>query len=124
MDYPKVLLVEDDLELSDVIKDHLSSMKCAVEIAPDGHQAIKMMENKKYTCLISDIRMPVMDGIEMIRKMRSLGIETPVIFMTGFSSYTAEEIADVGGVVLLEKPFTSEQLSEIVTGYIELLEAG
>lgn len=119
---PKILIVEDDFDLGDIIKDHLSSLGCEVEIAEDGLRALEMLQSDTYTCVMSDIRMPVMNGMEMKAKMNELGINTPVIFMTGYSEYSEKQIDEMGGVVLLEKPFNSSKLTELVTGYIDLLE--
>jgi len=118
---PKILLVEDDFELADIMKDQFELFGCEVDLAQNGIEAIDRLKEKNYTCIISDIRMPKMDGISMLSKIREMGIDTPTVIMTGFSNYTEKEVISTGAAVLLEKPFTTDKLKELVEMYIELL---
>ncbi len=118
---PTILLVEDDASLRTALKDQLVKLGCKVDVAENGQEAMTVMSTKKYTCVISDIRMPNVDGISLLDSMRLQGISTPIIMMTGHSEYTEVEIVKRGGAVLLEKPFDRTRLKELVQDYIMLL---
>jgi DNA-binding NtrC family response regulator len=118
MDKPRVLIVEDDTDLQEILEKHLTRLGCDVELASNGEEALKKLKTDTFTCLLSDIRMPGMDGVQMITKMKEQDIETPVVFMTGYSSYKDEEISHKGGVVLLEKPMNFEKLKELYDRFI------
>jgi FixJ family two-component response regulator len=87
----------------------------------NGEDALKLLNQQKFTCLISDVRMPKIDGMSLLEKLTEQGIETPVIMMTGFSEYSEAEVAKKGGAVLLEKPFNRAKLKELVEDYIMML---
>jgi len=117
----KVLLVEDDSMLQDVLKETLKGFGCVVMTANNGQEAIAKLKSEIFSVIISDIKMPKMDGLSLLETLKSLNIETPVVMMTGYSEYKDDQIAHAGGVVLLEKPFTREQLRELFDSYMSLL---
>lgn len=122
LNQPKILLVEDDNDLREILEENLQELGCECVAAKDGLEALDLLRNNDYTSIISDIRMPNMDGMDMLKTMRNEGINTPVIFITGYSEYSEEMIDSAGGVTVIHKPFSFEQITEIVEGYIELLD--
>ncbi len=118
---PKVLLVEDDGDLNALLKEQLEIFGCEVDSVADGVEAINLAKCGAYSCIISDIRMPNMDGMQMSKELKKMNINIPVIFMTGYSEYTDKEIAQNDGVILLEKPFSIKQLKELFEIYIDVL---
>ncbi len=118
---PHILLVEDDSSLRNTLKEQLEKLNCSVEAVENGQEALKMLESKKYTCVISDVRMPKVDGMSLLDRMKDMGLETPIVMMTGFSEYSEAEISKKGGAVLLEKPFNRTKLKELVEDYIMML---
>lgn len=120
----KVLLVEDDSMLQEVLKETLESFGCVVLTSNNGQEAIVKLKSDKFDVIISDIKMPKMDGLSLLETLKNLNIETPVVMMTGYSEYKDDQIAHAGGVVLLEKPFTREQLRELFDSYMSLLPTG
>lgn len=120
----KVLLVEDDSMLQEVLKETLQGFGCHVLTANNGHEAIEKLKSTKFSVIISDIKMPKMDGLSLLETLKNLKVDTPVVMMTGYSEYKDDQIAHAGGVVLLEKPFTREQLKELFESYMSLLPTG
>lgn len=118
---PHILLVEDDPSLRNTLKEQLEKLNCSVEAVENGLEALKLLESKKYTCVISDVRMPKVDGMSLLDRMKEMGLETPIVMMTGFSEYSEAEVAKKGGAVLLEKPFNRTKLKELVEDYIMML---
>ncbi|MES2768643.1 MAG: response regulator [Bdellovibrionota bacterium] len=120
----KVLLVEDDLMLQEVLKSTLEGFGCTVMCSNNGYEAIQLLKKQTFSVIISDIKMPKMDGISLLETLKTLGINTPVVMMTGYSEYKDDQIAHAGGVVLLEKPFTRAKLKELFDEYMSLLPTG
>lgn len=120
----RVLLVEDDSMLQSVLKETLEGFGCTVVTSDNGHDAIEKLKIEEFNVIISDIKMPKMDGISLLETLKTLNVETPVVMMTGYSEYKDDQIEHSGGVVLLEKPFTREQLKELFESYMMLLPTG
>ena len=117
---PKVLIVDDDESLLEALRDTLESMQCQVKTAANGREALALLKLEKFVLVISDIRMPSMDGISLLAAISQEGLKTPVIMMTGYSDYSDKEIDERNGVVLLEKPFSTDQMRELVERFIYL----
>ncbi len=78
----KVLLVDDEAEFTQSLTYWLESKKYAVEVAPEGKSAIEMIKNNKPDIVFLDLRMPVMDGIETLRHIRTMDKWLPVVIIT------------------------------------------
>jgi DNA-binding response OmpR family regulator len=77
-----------------------------VDLAPDGHVALERMRLFSYDLLITDLKMPSMDGLTVINEARRLNASLPVIIITGFSTEaSAIEAANLGVSGYLTKPF-------------------
>lgn len=120
----RILLVEDDKMLQSVLQDTLEGFGCHVTCSDNGQEAVKLLETKSFDVIISDIKMPKMDGLSLLGTLKKLNIETPVVMMTGYSEYKDDQIAHAGGVVLLEKPFSRDKLKELFDTYLTLLPTG
>lgn len=83
-DKEKILVVDDDLLIRNVLSEILKSRGYAVEIAKNGKEALDMYhQNLAYQLIISDMNMPEMSGIEMIKKLREIDVEIPIIILSG-----------------------------------------
>lgn len=120
---PRVLVVEDDPQLRDMLAQNFTHFGCEVFTAANGEEAMRVIDTKPITAIVSDIQMPKMNGVQLLTHLRDKGIAIPVIVMTGYSTYEEDHINDLGAMVTLQKPFTRAQLKEIVDGYIKLLVA-
>lgn len=116
-----VLIVDDNIELLDYLDDILKD-DYIVEKAVDGESELKKALNQKFDLIISDIMMPVMDGIEFCRKLKS-DIRTshvPVILLTAKKSIESEMAGlDTGADDYITKPFNAEVLLKRVRNIIE-----
>lgn len=107
----KVLLVEDEMTLAMIIKDTLGSKGFDVSIAHNGEEGLSMMPLVKPDVIVSDIMMPVMDGFEMVRRIRRTNKRIPVLFLTARSA--VEDVVEgfeQGGNDYLRKPFGIDEL--------------
>ncbi len=107
----KILLAEDEKELSRALKAILEHSKYSVDTAYDGVEALKLSESNAYDAMIFDIMMPRMDGIELLKKVRESGNYTPVIMLTAKAEIGDRIIGlDSGADDYLTKPFAMAEL--------------
>lgn len=100
-----LLLVEDEAELSESMKELFSDEAQQIFIANNGEEALSILEEKKIDCVVSDIKMPVMDGIKFMKIARERGHSQPIIFFTGHGTeQLKKEVRELGAADLLMKP--------------------
>jgi len=110
-DRPRVLVVDDEASIRDLLEKTLTMSDYQVDTAPDGRSALERMRMYSYDLLISDLKMPGMDGLAVIREARRLKADLPVIVITGFSSESsAIEALNLGVASYLTKPFRVSQV--------------
>jgi len=78
----KILVVDDEENIRELYKEEFEEMGYAVTLVPDGVQALKVMDTAKFDLVTLDMRMPDMDGIEALRKMKEKDSTLPVIICT------------------------------------------
>jgi len=113
----KILLVDDDLGIVEVLKDMLSSIlpKYRIVTALSGEEALKSFEPGAYAAVVTDIRMPGINGVELTKRILALDPEQIVIAVTGYHSEdVAKESLGAGASWYLSKPFRMEELSAII----------
>lgn len=107
----KILLIEDDMILNDILEEFLSSLGYEVIIAFDGSEAQDLVYSTVYSLIISDVNLPSVNGFELLRNMRESGIKTPTIFLTSRNTpVDMEEGFNSGCDDYLKKPFELEEL--------------
>ncbi len=107
----RILLVEDEKSLSDIIKKGLEEEGYAVDIAYTGNDGLFMAENYPLDIIILDIMLPGMDGITILKKIRSKEIHTPVLILTAKDTIDDKILGlDSGAEEYLTKPFSFEEL--------------
>ncbi len=110
-----VLIVDDEPSVSEVIGVMIESPNIAVETALNGLEALELIRTKKYDCIISDIRMPEMSGIEMARELRKMNCKVPIIFVTGFANTKLiNECWSLGAFDFFNKPLDAEEIKNAV----------
>lgn len=103
---PRVLVVDDEESIRDLLSKTLALADYEVDLAPDGRTALDRLRLIQYDLLITDLRMPGVDGLTVIREARRLKAELPVIIITGYSSEaSAIEAINLGVQGYLTKPF-------------------
>lgn len=107
----KLLLAEDEKELSKALKAILESNRYSVDAVYDGEDAIYYMENSEYDAVILDIMMPKVDGITVLKTIREKGIDVPIIMLTAKSEVDDKVLGlDSGANDYLTKPFSAKEL--------------
>ena len=103
---PRVLVVDDEASIRDLLAKTLALAEYDVDLAPDGRAALERLRIIPYDLLITDLKMPGVDGLTVIREARRLKTDIPVIIITGFSTESsAIEAVNLGVSGYLTKPF-------------------
>ncbi|MDQ3515433.1 MAG: response regulator [Gemmatimonadota bacterium] len=102
----RVLVVDDEEGIRDLLSKTLQLADYVVDLAEDGRAALDRLRVTPYDLLITDLRMPGVDGLTVIREARRLKFDLPVIIITGYSTEaTAIEAIELGVQGYLTKPF-------------------
>lgn len=107
----KVLVVEDEVKVSNFIMRGLEEEGYTVDVAEDGKKGLELIKTQEYDVVLLDLMIPEIDGLEVLKRMRQEGIETPVLIITAKS--TKEDVIkglDTGSDDYLTKPFSFDEL--------------
>ena len=108
---PRVLVVDDEASIRELLSKTLALAEYAVDTARDGRAAIERLRLGHYDLLIADLKMPGVDGLSLIREAKRLKADLPVIIITGFSTESsAIEAVNLGVAGYLTKPFRVPQV--------------
>ena len=110
----RVLLVDDQQELRRLLERALVKAGHDVVSAGNGREAIALARQSRFDLVISDVQMPLMTGIELLRKLRHHQPDLPVVLISGvFELAPDQSLADIGAFAILSKPFPFEELHEV-----------
>jgi len=111
----KILFVDDEENFASMMAAVLEKEGFDVDIATRAETAFSMFKSEKYDLVVTDINMPGMDGIELIRKIHEIDEDQRVVVITGFPSHDSQsEAFKLGSVNYLVKPFLAERFIEVV----------
>jgi heterodisulfide reductase subunit A2 len=111
----RILVVDDEKIVRDSLKEWLLDVGFAVDTASSGQAALEMLEQDSFDLLLVDIKMPGMDGVEVLRRAREARPELTVIMITAYATVdTAVEAMKMGALDYLTKPFDPEVLVPMV----------
>ena len=115
-----VHIVDDDDALRESLAFLFSTARIAVATYPSAAAFIEAIPAAELSCVITDVRMPGMSGIDLLKRLREMKIDVPVIVITGHGDVPlAVEAMKVGAIDFLEKPFDDEVLLASVRAAIE-----
>jgi DNA-binding response OmpR family regulator len=107
----RILIVEDEKSLADIIKKGLEEEDYAVDVAYNGEDGLFMAENEPSDLIVLDIMLPIVDGMTILKRIRKAGVRTPVLMLTAKDTLTDKVSGlDSGADDYLTKPFLFEEL--------------
>jgi len=116
----KVLVVDDDVVIRDLLSEILSRWGWEVVCVDNGRKGLDKYQEEDFTLLISDVRMPVMDGLTMLENIRVKDKRIPIIIITAYPSVdSAVESLDKGADYYLVKPINMNDLKAKVNKCLE-----
>ncbi len=119
----KVMLVDDEEEFVLALSERLQTRRMTPVVAFNGEQALAMVENDEPEVMVLDLKMPGIDGMEVLRRVKRTHSRTEVIILTGHGTEAEEELArELGAFAYLRKPVDIEVLTETMKAAYRRLE--
>ncbi|MBP1582185.1 MAG: response regulator transcription factor [Oscillospiraceae bacterium] len=114
-----ILIVDDDVSVTTMLKKAVQSSGLEAEVSNSGETALELLQNKRYDLILMDINMPGIDGFQAVERIRSQGIQTPIIIISG----RQEEIdtlygLNIGADDYITKPFSPITLTAKIKALI------
>ena len=110
-----ILFVDDDQQILDLVKSYLLRRGLEVTTLNDGLKALETLKKKNFDIVFSDLIMPEIDGLALLKAIKQLSPETEVIIVTGYASVeSAIEALKLGGYDYLQKPINFERLKILI----------
>ncbi len=107
----KILVIDDERSIRNTLKDILEYEKYEVDLAEDGKKGLEMVKQAEYDIVLCDIKMPGMDGIEVLEQLVPLAPDTPVVMISGHGNIdTAVDSIKKGAYDFIEKPLDLNRL--------------
>jgi two-component system response regulator FixJ len=107
----KVYVIDDDEAMRDSLDFMLGAVDFYVTVFESAHQFLDKLSSTEFGCVVSDVRMPGIDGIELLKRLKASPSRFPVVIMTGHGDVPlAVEAMKLGAVDFLEKPFEDERI--------------
>ncbi len=116
----KILVVDDDEGVRNMLADLIGVFGYQPIVASNGRDALSLLEKHEVALIISDIKMPVMDGIEMLKQAKARYPNLGVILITGYRpEYSWNEVMKAGASGYITKPFDIDTIEKKVRAYFE-----
>jgi len=107
----KILVIDDERSIRNTLKDILEYEKYQVDVAEDGNAGLDLLKKNEYDIVLCDIKMPGIDGIEVLEKIQENGFDTPIVMISGHGNIdTAVESIKKGAYDFIEKPLDLNRL--------------
>ena len=101
----KILIIDDERSIRNSLREILTEESYSVDVAEDGESGVKAALSNRYDVIFSDIKMPQMDGVEVLEKLVSEGVDSPVVMIPGHADITtAVDCIKKGAFDFIEKP--------------------
>jgi two-component system phosphate regulon sensor histidine kinase PhoR len=118
---PKILVIDDEKRIRDGCFKILTKENCLVEMAEDGEKGLKMLGEKHYDIILTDLMMPGIGGMEVLAKIREKHPDSVSIVITGFATLEHSiEAMKKGAFDFIPKPFTPDQLRVVVSKAVQM----
>lgn len=119
----KILVVDDEEIMRDLLKDYLEMSDYEVDSAENGQVALDMIakqyQKSSYSLVITDINMPVMGGIDLQKNIKIMYPDLPVVFMTGYGVEKVRKELEGHAHGFLGKPFELDELVQLLNGILK-----
>ncbi|MFO8062468.1 MAG: response regulator [bacterium] len=116
----KILIVDDEKNILKTIKTSLEGDDVRVDTAMNGEECLDLIEEKEFDLILLDLKMPVIDGIEVLKRLSEKEVFIPVVIITAHGTIDkAVEAMKLGAVDFIQKPFSPNEIREIVDDMFE-----
>ena len=106
-----ILVVDDNSSVRQLFSNFLQASGFMIHEASDGIEALDILDRYRIDAVLSDIRMPRMDGVELLKQLKKCKTKIPIfVLMSGYSEYTHDEIIGLGANALFDKPIKCKEV--------------
>jgi len=113
----KILIIDDTKNIRLMLTKCLELEGYHVTTARDGKEALELFKTEKFDLAFLDIKLPEIRGTEVLKRIRDMGVITPVIIITAYATVkNAIDCTNMGAIAYLQKPFTSEKIKSVLIG--------
>jgi DNA-binding NtrC family response regulator len=120
MGHARVLVVDDEEDVRDALRDGLTTCGHKVQSAGDGPEALEKIRNSQFDIAIIDLKMPRMDGIELLKSMKSIDHSIDAVMLTAFATVgSAVSALKLGAFDYLTKPTRIEEIDHVISNIME-----
>jgi len=110
-----VLVVDDEKNICDLLQQAMEHAGCSVQTACDGRQAVELVKKSRFDAIFLDIKMPGMNGVEVLKRLRETQPEAAFVMITGYAtSELVDESLSSGAFICLSKPFSLAQVLDVI----------
>ena len=114
----KILIVDDEIDVCDFVKHFFEERDYKVFTALNSEEALRLLRREKPDIVLLDVRMPGMDGVETLKKIRIFDKDATVIMVTAVDDHARmEEVKKFGAAKYITKPLVLEELEAAVLSY-------
>lgn len=117
----RILVVDDDPSILKLFRDNLLDLSFEVTTAQSAIEALKL-DFSKIDCIVTDIMMPEMNGIEFIKNLESMGHKKTIFFITGYNDIPREQLNVFNPRAIMFKPFDVEEAAILIKNHLMRLE--
>lgn len=111
-----ILIVDDEKNIRLTLSQALETLAAEIDTAADGEEALAKLKEREFGLILLDIRMPGMDGMEVLRRVREMRPDIRIIIITAYGTVeSAVEAMKLGAVDFLQKPFDPDEIRELVS---------
>jgi len=120
----KVLVIEDDKSIADLLEIHLKDLNCDVTTIADGNEGLKSATSESFDLIVLDLMLPHLNGLEICKEVRRKDIYTPILMLTSKSEEMDKVLGlEVGADDYLTKPFSIREFIARVKAILRRVEA-
>lgn len=117
----KVLILDDEIEITEIIHDMLTKAGIFCEVFNDPLLALAALSQQHYATVLSDISIPKLNGIDLLKKVRASGNDVPFVFLTAFNdNQLLRSALKLGAIDFISKPFKKDEVIEILSRSMEI----
>lgn len=123
MSQKKILIVDDDKNICEVLSDILAEVGYLIKTASNGKEALEKIRQEPFNLVITDIKMPIMDGMSLLQEIERTHKDIEVILITSYGNQGQQvEATRLGAYEYLNKPLNLDQLKEIIEQALKIQE--
>jgi len=120
MERKSILIVDDEKNIRLTLSQTLEALGVEPDTAANGEETLAKLKEKEFGLILLDLKMPGMDGMEVLRRVREIRPDIRVIIITAYGTIeSAVEAMKLGAVDFIQKPFATEEIRELVSRVID-----